>query len=136
MTIKRIPIFIFLIIVFFGCVACAGYPQYQPTNSLSGDEPNLSSAEAIGLARQHSLSSNISPVEERAAEQVRRLETGLNHGITWEASYRGGGKWTVILHVPSTATEDGLDYRWTVLENNTSVIFIEEVKVRPNISLK
>jgi hypothetical protein len=38
--------------------------------------------------------------------------------------------------VPSTATEDGLDYRWTVLENNTSVIFIEEVKVRPNISLK
>jgi hypothetical protein len=129
---KQASIFVLLVILFFGCAACSGYPQYQPTSNLSGDEANLSSGEAIGLARQHSMSTNISPSEERAAEQVQRLETGLNKAITWEASYRGGGKWTVILHVPPTAAEEGLNYRWTVLENNLSVIFVEEIKASPN----
>ena len=128
MRLKRDLLSISLMIGLFSCLACAGYPQSQPPHNLTGDEPTLSSSEAIGLARQHSFIPNISPAEERAAEQVRRLETGVDQNIAWEASYRGGGKWTVLLHVPSTASGAGLDYQWTVLENNLSVIFIEEKK--------
>lgn len=117
----------------FSCGACSGDPQRQPKN-LTGDQPKLSSGEAIGMVRQHSMLSNISPGEERAAEQIRRLETGLNTSITWEASYRGSGKWSVTLNIPPVNSDNGFNYQWTVFEQQLVVIFVEEIRFTPNIN--
>jgi hypothetical protein len=125
-------ILIFLFLILFGCEACSGSSQHQPALGLTGDEPGLSASEAIGIARQHCLSPDISPSEERAAEQIRILETGLNNSIRWEASYRGGGKWNVILHVPPANNSHGFNYQWTVFEKNLNAVFIEESKVSTN----
>jgi hypothetical protein len=68
--------------------------------------------EEIGIARQHSMSPDISQVEKRAAEQVKLAEMGLNSSTTWKATYLGSGKWSVTLNIPPSGTEKGLNYRW------------------------
>ena len=132
MKIRRALVYIFSFSILFVFGACAGYPQYQPSVSLIDDKPFLSGVEAIGIVRQHSMSSEISPSEKRAAEHIRNLESGLNNAITWEAVYNGSGKWTVTLHVPVAKPENGINYRWTVFEKNLSAIFIEETKTNVN----
>jgi hypothetical protein len=46
------------------------------------DKPFFSGAEAMGIARQNSMSPDISPVEKRAAEQVKLPEMGHNSSTT------------------------------------------------------
>jgi hypothetical protein len=85
----------------------------------------------IGIARQHSMSPDISPVEKRTAEQVKLPEMGLNSSTTWKATYLGSGKWSVTLNIPLSGTEKGLSYRWTIFEKNLSAVFIDETALNP-----
>ena len=125
-----------LLILVVGGISCApsAPPTPAPTPTITVDEPYLYASEAIRIAKQHSLTSPVSPGERRAATHIRRLEAlgGYDEFITFEATYQGNGKWIVLLRVLSeTGPLESWLYRWTVFEKNLNGVFLDETKMYP-----
>ena len=97
--------------------ACTPTPE-KPVPAAPIDKPQLSSTEAMGIAREHSVNSPQDKYESYFGKRVNH--SGSTQG--WSATYAGNGKWTVVYRLRSD--DQVTVYRWTVFEAEKTAVYL------------